>query len=418
MKGNNHMAEPHTELGLTAAIEALLLDDDLEKIETGLGGFNLFEAIGHTRREERHSDFLAFLLDPNQPHGLGAAFLTRLAVEVVKRTPLEARPMSLGKIALADLEGCLVWREHSLGESGRLDVLCIDQARKFLLAIENKVDSVEGENQLRKYREHLEDRYEGFGRILAYLTPDEDDPSDKHWTPIGYDTVLRIVEALVEKNRESLGETVAVALDHYARMLRRHIVTDQDSELKTLAVSVYARHKTAFDFIFDQRPDDQLAISEAAIALLAQEDERIEVVRVGKTLINFVPKVWRDIPDFNAARKGAWLKDTHSLLFEINNKAGSVKMLLVVGPTKDEGARRRIFDFSRSKPELFKGSSKTLFKEYTRIYSQTLIDRATLERGDAEEIKKALESGFRAFMEKEFNKISDAMAEAFPPVHA
>ena len=48
---------------IASHIAALLLDDDgLEGIEARLGGFNLFEAIGHTRTEARHSDFLAFLL--------------------------------------------------------------------------------------------------------------------------------------------------------------------------------------------------------------------------------------------------------------------------------------------------------------------------------------------------------------------
>ena len=405
------MAEPSTQ-----DMEQLLLDGRLEEIEAGLGGFNLFEAIGHTRREERHSDFLAFLLDPRQPHGLGAEFLTRFAVKVVKTTR-EASPMALSEIVLADLEGCLVRREYVLPEGGRMDVLCVDETHKFLLAVENKVDSGEGEDQLQRYRAFLEKRYGHFHRVLAYLTPDKDEASDENWGKIGYGEVLSIVEALADKHRESLGDAVVMALDHYARMLRRHIVTDQESELKRLAAAVYRKHKTALDFIFEQRPDDQLAISEAAVAL-ARKDERIKVVRDGKTLINFVPKVWRDIPDFNAAPKGEWTAGTHSLLFEILNRTNAVSMLLVVGPTEDEGARQRIFDFSRSRPELFKGSSKTLSPAYTRIYSQTLIDRTTLERGDVEKIREALESGFRAFMDKEFNEISDAMVEAFPPVRA
>lgn len=412
------MAEPRTQeiVPTIEHIELLLLDGRLGEIEAGLGGFNLFEAIGHTRREERHSDFLAFLLDPNQPHGLGAKFLTRFAMEVV-RTTRRASPIALSEIVLADFTGCDVRREHSLGQSGRLDVLCVDETHKFLLAVENKVDLGEGEDQLNKYRRHLEDRYEDFHRVLAYLTPDKDEPSDGNWVEIGYGEVLSIVEALAEEYRESLGDAVVMALDHYARMLRRHIVTDQDSELKRLAAAVYRKHKTALDFIFEQRPDDQLAISELVAELVSEYRCEIEVVRQTKSTINLLPKNWRDIPDFNAARKGAWTEGTHSLLFEILNKPGSVSMLLVVGPTEDEDVRRRIVDFSRDS-DLLPGPRTAGGSTHTRIYSKPLIDRSTLERGDAEEIRGALERRFKDFIDEDFDKIVIGMAEAFSPDRA
>ena len=113
---------------IASHIAALLLDDDgLEGIEARLGGFNLFEAIGHTRTEARHSDFLAFLLDPNGSHGLGTEFLGRFAVAAVRSMPTGSRPLSLSEVAIADFDDCLVLREHH-----RIDVLWIDETRRFL----------------------------------------------------------------------------------------------------------------------------------------------------------------------------------------------------------------------------------------------------------------------------------------------
>src|SRR5258708_36134901 len=61
------------------ALEALVVDNpDLERLEALLDQFNMFEVIGAVRQELRHSDFLAFLLDPQQNHGLGDAFFKRL----------------------------------------------------------------------------------------------------------------------------------------------------------------------------------------------------------------------------------------------------------------------------------------------------------------------------------------------------
>ncbi len=58
-------------------LEAFDTDEQLRDLEEALTRFNLFDAIGATHKELWHSDFLAFLLDPAENHGLGDGF-TRL----------------------------------------------------------------------------------------------------------------------------------------------------------------------------------------------------------------------------------------------------------------------------------------------------------------------------------------------------
>lgn len=49
-----------------AELESLIVDNPkLERLESLLAQFNVFEAIGAVKHELRHSDFLAFLLDPS-----------------------------------------------------------------------------------------------------------------------------------------------------------------------------------------------------------------------------------------------------------------------------------------------------------------------------------------------------------------
>ncbi|HEY9655978.1 MAG TPA: PD-(D/E)XK nuclease family protein, partial [Crinalium sp.] len=69
------------------ALEKFIVDNHyLEKLESLLTQFNIFEAVGVTRQELRHSDFLAFLLNPSQTHQLGDRFLKRF----LKRVLIEA----------------------------------------------------------------------------------------------------------------------------------------------------------------------------------------------------------------------------------------------------------------------------------------------------------------------------------------
>ena len=49
------------------ALEAFVVDNhELEQLEDLLIQFNIFEAVGAVWQELRHSDFLAFLPDPQQ----------------------------------------------------------------------------------------------------------------------------------------------------------------------------------------------------------------------------------------------------------------------------------------------------------------------------------------------------------------
>ena len=393
---------------LASKIAELLLDGDgIEKVEAQLGGFNFFEAYGNPRSERLHSDILAFLLDPNETHGLGTEFLTRFVVEVIKTMQPEIRPLSLSKVALTEFDGCVVRREY-----GDIDVLCIDKEHRFLLAIENKIASGEHSDQLRRYHSFLKDQYPDFCPILAFLTPENDVPSDDNWVSIGYGEVLLIVEALAAKHRERLDKGIGMALDHYTRMLRRHIVTD--NELVNVAQAVYRKHKKALDIIFEHRPDDQLELSEIA-ADLASKDGRIDVVRRTKSYINFFPKAWNCIPAFNVAPSDEWTKSGHSLLFEVRNKPNYINIVLVIGPVAEDRMhlRKEIFDFATRNRELFHGVGRKLAGNFAQIYSKRLADQVELETMSMDDIRSSLESSFKSFMQEEFEKIVDTLTSAF-----
>ena len=56
-----------------AAMERFVVDnDDLLELESHIGRFNIFDAVGIAHVEIRHSNFLAFILDPAESHGLEA----------------------------------------------------------------------------------------------------------------------------------------------------------------------------------------------------------------------------------------------------------------------------------------------------------------------------------------------------------
>ncbi len=98
-------------------------DEDLDQLEKALSKFNIFEAIGATNQELRHSNFLAFLLDPKQNHGLGSKFARTLLPRVLPELDDDK--------SFEDID---VRREYR-----DTDILIVDDQRKYVIIIENKI---------------------------------------------------------------------------------------------------------------------------------------------------------------------------------------------------------------------------------------------------------------------------------------
>src|SRR5690606_12205461 len=97
------MADPVDDL---QALEAFVVDNDaLLELEARIGRFNIFDALGIVRTEIRHSNFLAWLLDPAESHGLGGLFLNAVLMDLLRKTPVEQRLFSPIKLDGGELRG-------------------------------------------------------------------------------------------------------------------------------------------------------------------------------------------------------------------------------------------------------------------------------------------------------------------------
>lgn len=61
-----------------------MLDIDcLNELQPWTGHFNLFDVLKISKAEIRHSNMLGWLLNPNENHGIGDAFLKAVVQEMV-----------------------------------------------------------------------------------------------------------------------------------------------------------------------------------------------------------------------------------------------------------------------------------------------------------------------------------------------
>ena len=376
------------------ALEALVVANrDLDRLEDLLGEFNLFEACGATRVELRHSNFLRFLLDPGENHGLGEYFLKVLMKRCL--VGVIGSDVSAIGIDVADLSDAVAERER-----WSIDILVHSERCKLAIAFENKIDSAEHSNQLVRYRETVQREFPGYRRVLIYLTPDGDEPSDPiQWLPLSYRALIDAVHMVLETRRSTLGSAVITTLEHYETMVGRHIVGE--SEIAKLCRQIYRQHKDALDLIFEHKPDLQMDLK----AVLEEEIGRhpeLHLDHCTKSAVRFFPDEWDRDPREKLG-SGLWTPTKRVALFELGNGPDSLKLKLVIGPVgKDDSSavefRKAIFACSQAHRENFPGGMTTLYPQWTTILSRDLLKKK--DYGELENIaERATEALSRALRE-------------------
>lgn len=386
--------------GEFGSLQRLVVDNpELERLERLISGFNIFEAVGAVRQELRHSDFLAFLLDPRANHGLGDAFAKRLLQAVLSSPDAENLPVTPLEIDLLDLGGMEVERERH-----RIDVLLLDRNNELVVIIENKIDAGEGRGQLERYLRTVEREHPGWRRLGLFLTPDGAEPSHGGYVAVSYRLVREVVGRLLDSRADELGPTVRTLLEHYAQMLGRHIVAD--SEIAELCRRIYRRHRQAMDLIIEHRPDRQGEVADLLREFVYQRPD-LELDHAAKQKIQFAVRAWDT--DANLSGYG-WTESGRVLLFEFYNGPKQVEMKLHIGPGAED-LRRRLFEMATRRGDPFKVPRTNLMKKYNAIYSKTLANGTFLEEAELRDVEQKLRAGWELFLKLDLPRITAALNE-------
>lgn len=112
-----------------AVLDRFLADNpELEELSAKMATFNIFRALKIEKMEIRHSNVLAWLLNPNESHGFGDTVLRRLFSNMLLGRTLEG--VSSADVELMRFDNIEVRREWK-----HIDVLIIDHGNKLMLWI-------------------------------------------------------------------------------------------------------------------------------------------------------------------------------------------------------------------------------------------------------------------------------------------
>ncbi len=313
-------------------LHKLEADTSFQQLSQKMQTLNIFEVLGITNAEIRHSNFLAWLFDPNGNHGMGDKFLREFVSKLGQR-----------EVVPENVTDCIVRREWQ-----HIDLLVLCQKGRYLLCVENKVLSGEHDDQLHRYRDTLLEEYPGYTMSFAFLSPDGIAPlsadDQQYWQPVSYADILDAIESA--KGGSTLLPEVNMLLDHYAAAVRRHIVGDEN--IKKLCQDFYDRHKEVLDTIYENCKTSFNPICEAVEDWCKEKSEKGELIFSSQwsnnTYTRFTTETIRKLFPQHTKPISGW-KTTDMAFYEIVKRDDYFKVTLSLCSDNITNEQREACDF-------------------------------------------------------------------------
>ena len=390
-------------------LDAFLVDnDDLEALNARLAKFNLFRTLRIERAEIRHSNVLAWLLTPQETHGLGDRFLRRfLSTLLMENEDVEVslRPADVELMRLDDIEVLREWQN--------IDILVRSEGGAWCLLIENKVGSKESADQLLKYIAVVKREMPKCQVIPALLTLEGEEPSEAGqkagYVPLSHQHVLEIAARLVEQHRSRIPDDAAVFLDHYLGTLRR--LTMQDEELVKLCKRIYRKHREAIDLITEYGVSSQ--VLDACEAKL-QELVKTDFVQHARSYLWFVPsEMAAALSEVKLLGGWSFLTKQYPIVWFccFNKKTGRLHLIMEVGPMADSANRIALLKALARAGFSIKEKAFDEDTKFTRVVSESRKLRLT-EDGAVDDSSEYIQGTVEALWNKawsEGKKIVEAL---------
>lgn len=398
---------PPSPADLKGVLERFTLDEDLARLEKLTSQFNIFEAVGMIRQEIRHSNLLAWLLNPAQNHGLGDSFLKGL----LRQTGIKSK--SRIDVDTWDLSATEVRREWK-----HIDITLVDQSNKFVCVIENKVDSGERINQLCDYRKVVLGEFPDYTHHYVLLNVTGELPSDREYVGVTYDDVCEVIESALKTGTPTIDNDVATALTHYVAMIRRHIMPDD--EIQQLCRRIYRKHQAALDLIYEHRPDLQALIRDALVEIIKADSALTLDGSTDKSHIRFFPTSW-DKPELrradNTSRYKTNMMVNFSFLNSVREKPNMLRLRLTLRQG-DEDVRRRLWDAAVGAGSPFTPDPEGLPSDWPALFWKDIIGTAEWEdledSLDFERIQLRLQEVWSALKSNELPRMIEVIDRLFP----
>ncbi len=277
---------------LVQDLEFLKLDKILKK------NINVFQILGIETKEVFYSRMIAWLLNPNENHDFGADFLREFLKELFKnnQTYFKNKKIDFIDIDCINLQNTYVAIEKTILSNRRIDIFVkIDNGReKWIIIIENKINSLESPNQTIFYEKEVSTKFPDYTKICVFLNPEGNIPSSKDFIPCDYEFIKNLIDKMLQNSEEKVENYL---LSQFSKSIEVFVMNNP--ELENLLRNLYERYCDIFSFLFKKFAEFDIGQFQDVLSTLAQKIEQ-ELgenfsVYFGKTWINVFKNDWFEI---------------------------------------------------------------------------------------------------------------------------
>ena len=384
-------------------------NDDLLALEEQIGRFNIFDALSIARVEIRHSNYLAWILTPGESHGQGDLFLKSLLMDILRRarqagvTP----PVSPVELDGADLKGVEIRREWR-----NIDMLITCDEPRFVIAIENKVDSGEHSNQLQRYEDTVAAEFPDAKRLFVFLTPEGDEASDPDWVTYSYADLHHVFVRTRKANAGAIGGDVAVFLDHYLSLIGNRFM--ENADIDRLCRQIYSNHRRALDLIWERVGTPTSGLVGRIEKWIGERPNQWIHITTKQKEVEFIPAEWAKMLPPVGKRKT--FEPEHWITVRLRAGSTRLRLFVIVCPTTDVAIRKKALDRLLKDKSEFGFSTffkkKELTEDWTRVMSEEICALPEDEEPDVDAVMDKVERRLTEFA-KQAVKVPSAMNALF-----
>jgi hypothetical protein len=213
-------------------------DNDYQSLRKKFEEPNIFFILNNASYEIRHSNFLSWLLDPNQNHRQSDYFLGKLISD-------------LGYKNLFSSETVKVERETE-----HIDLIIYDEHN--ILAIENKTRTRDSDGQLARYRKFINSKFPDHKKHFVYWTLNGEDPTDieerVYWQQYSHQNFLKILIDACDKIKDLRTKTL---IQDYIDALQLGLLPSD--KYSSMAKRLLLNYRSELSQVFSNMPSLSLA---------------------------------------------------------------------------------------------------------------------------------------------------------------
>ena len=270
---------------------------------------NIFNAVGMSKQEVKHSSFLSWLFAPQQIHGKGNLFLCDFLkalyyypqndnIEVFSNSNILSATFTYEEIIdIATASDIKVETEKVIDNpDSRIDIFIYSKEKNSVIVIENKVFTSTHDDQLKRYELEVEklNTDKTLKKIFIYLTPFGETPTDingeyqQGWCIIDYATIVNNLKKRIGNIRN---QKLKYLIEDYINMVDNKILHNNPT-IRSLCKKIRKEHQEAIEILLNYIDNVDMAYKYIANTWLPQNIQNCSYVNAnGRKLVFYTDAI-------------------------------------------------------------------------------------------------------------------------------